>query len=98
MPAGHDARVLLLPMSLALLGLLTIVSVLAAILSRRVTPLVALIALPVAAALAGGFAGSFGAFAMDGLRRHPGDDAGGTAHRGAACVTCAGAAGPKSLC
>jgi CitMHS family citrate-Mg2+:H+ or citrate-Ca2+:H+ symporter len=55
-------------MSLALLGLLTIVSVLAAILSRRVTPLVALIALPAAAALAGGFGLQTGAFALAGIR------------------------------
>jgi citrate-Mg2+:H+ or citrate-Ca2+:H+ symporter, CitMHS family len=55
-------------MSLALLGLLTIVSVLAAILSRRVTPLVALIALPVAAALAAGFGLQTGTFALAGIR------------------------------
>jgi len=51
-------------MSLALLGLLTIVSVLAAIMSRRVTPLVALIALPVLAALIGGFGLRTAAFAV----------------------------------
>ena len=55
-------------MSLALLGLLTIVSVLAAIMSRRVTPLVALIALPVLAALIGGFGLQTGAFAVAGIR------------------------------
>jgi CitMHS family citrate-Mg2+:H+ or citrate-Ca2+:H+ symporter len=55
-------------MNLALLGLLTIVSVLAAILSRRMTPLVALIALPVVAALAGGFGLQTGAFALAGIR------------------------------
>jgi CitMHS family citrate-Mg2+:H+ or citrate-Ca2+:H+ symporter len=55
-------------MSLALLGLLTIVSVLAAIMSRRVTPLVALIALPTLAALAGGFGLETGRFAVDGIK------------------------------
>ncbi|MEO5821924.1 MAG: citrate:proton symporter [Vicinamibacteraceae bacterium] len=55
-------------MSLALLGLLTIVSVLAAIMSRRVTPLVALIALPTAAALAGGFGLQTGTFAIAGIK------------------------------
>src|SRR5215207_11499247 len=55
-------------MSLALLGLLTIVSVLAAIMSRRVTPLVALIALPTLAALLGGFGLETGAFAVAGIR------------------------------
>jgi CitMHS family citrate-Mg2+:H+ or citrate-Ca2+:H+ symporter len=55
-------------MSLALLGLLTIVSVLAAILSRRVTPLVALIVLPILAALAGGFGLQTGAFALAGIK------------------------------
>ena len=70
MPTREDALVPLNPafMSLALLGLLTIVSVLAAIMSRRVTPLVALIALPVAAALIGGFGLQTGAFAVAGIR------------------------------
>jgi citrate-Mg2+:H+ or citrate-Ca2+:H+ symporter, CitMHS family len=54
-------------MPLALLGLLTIVSVLAAIMSRRVTPLVALIVLPVLASLAGGFGLQTGAFALAGI-------------------------------
>lgn len=56
-------------MPLALLGLLTIVAVLGAILSRRVTPLVALVALPVAAGLAGGFGLETGRFAVDGIRQ-----------------------------
>jgi citrate-Mg2+:H+ or citrate-Ca2+:H+ symporter, CitMHS family len=56
-------------MSLALLGLLTVAAVLAAILSRRVSPLVALIALPLAAALAGGFAPQVGPFMVDGIRQ-----------------------------
>ena len=55
-------------MSLALLGLLTIVSVLAAIMSRRVTPLVALIALPTLAALLAGFGLQTGAFAIAGIK------------------------------
>lgn len=56
-------------MPLALLGLLTIVAVLAAILSRRVTPLVALIALPAAAGLAGGFGFDTGRFAVQGIQQ-----------------------------
>ena len=69
-PTREDAVVPLNPasMSLALLGLLTIVSVLAAIMSRRVTPLVALIALPVLAALIGGFGLQTGAFAVAGIK------------------------------
>ena len=55
-------------MPLALLGLLTIVSVLAAIMSRRVTPLVALIVLPVLASLAGGFGLQTGAHALAGIK------------------------------
>ena len=55
-------------MSLALLGLLTIVSVLAAIMSRRVTPLVALIVLPTLAALLGGFGLQTGTFAIAGIK------------------------------
>ena len=55
-------------MSLALLGLLTIVSVLAAIMSRRVTPLVALIALPTLAALLAGFGLQTGTFAIAGIK------------------------------
>jgi len=56
-------------MNLALLGLLTVGAVLAAILSRRVSPLAALIVLPVAAALAGGFAPAVGGFMVDGIRQ-----------------------------
>jgi CitMHS family citrate-Mg2+:H+ or citrate-Ca2+:H+ symporter len=55
-------------MSLALLGLLTIVSVLAAIMSRRVTPLIALIVLPTLAALLGGFGLQTGTFAIAGIK------------------------------
>jgi CitMHS family citrate-Mg2+:H+ or citrate-Ca2+:H+ symporter len=53
---------------LALLGLLTIVTLLAAILSKRVSPLVALIVIPVAAALAGGFGLDTGTFIVRGIR------------------------------
>ena len=56
-------------MPLPLLGLLTVVSVLAAILSRRVTPLVALIAIPVVAALVGGFGWQIGGFAVGGVQQ-----------------------------
>jgi CitMHS family citrate-Mg2+:H+ or citrate-Ca2+:H+ symporter len=56
-------------MPLAFLGLLTVAAVLAAILSRRVSPLVALIALPVAAALAAGFAAQVGPFMVGGIRQ-----------------------------
>jgi citrate-Mg2+:H+ or citrate-Ca2+:H+ symporter, CitMHS family len=53
---------------MALLGLLTIVSVLAAIMSRRVTPLVALIVLPTLAAVAGGFGLQTATFALAGIK------------------------------
>src|SRR5215813_12707760 len=53
---------------LALLGLLTIVALLAAILSKRVSPLVALIVVPAAAALAGGFGLETGKFVVRGIR------------------------------
>src|SRR5262245_37487679 len=53
---------------LALLGLLTIVTLLAAILSKRVSPLVVLIVNPVAAALAGGFGLDTGTFIVRGIR------------------------------
>ncbi len=55
-------------MPVALLGLLTIVSVLAAIMSKRVTPLVALIVLPILASLAGGFGLQTGSFALAGIK------------------------------
>ena len=56
-------------MSLALLGLLTIVSVLAAIMSRRVTPLVALIVVPVAGgARSAGSASRPAPFAVAGIQ------------------------------
>jgi CitMHS family citrate-Mg2+:H+ or citrate-Ca2+:H+ symporter len=49
------------------LGLLTIASVLGLILFRVTSPLVALTLVPVAAAVAGGFAGSVGTFAIEGM-------------------------------
>jgi len=53
---------------LALLGLATIVVLLAAIMSGRVSPLVALIVVPVAASFAGGFGLKTGAFATTGVQ------------------------------
>jgi CitMHS family citrate-Mg2+:H+ or citrate-Ca2+:H+ symporter len=52
---------------LALLGLATILALLALIASRRTSPLVALIVVPVTAALAGGFGRETGAFVLRGL-------------------------------
>lgn len=54
---------------LALLGLATIVSLLALILSRRMSPLVALILVPTAAALVGGFGLATSEFILGGLRQ-----------------------------
>ena len=53
---------------LALLGLATIALLLAAILSKRVSPLVALIVIPVAASLIGGFGFATGKFVLTGLQ------------------------------
>src|SRR5262245_18297782 len=53
---------------LALLGLSTIVVLLAAIVSKRVSPLVALIVVPVAAALLAGFGRDTGKFVLSGLQ------------------------------
>ncbi len=53
---------------LALLGLLTVVVLLAAILSKRVSPLVALILVPTVAAIAGGFGADAGKFIVRGIR------------------------------
>ena len=53
---------------LALLGLATVLALLAAILSRRVNPLVALIAVPIAAAVAGGFGREIGKWITTGLQ------------------------------
>jgi citrate-Mg2+:H+ or citrate-Ca2+:H+ symporter, CitMHS family len=54
---------------LALLGFMTIVVLLAAILSNRISPLVALISIPVAAALAGGFGLRTAGFVVTGVER-----------------------------
>jgi len=53
---------------LALLGVITIVVLLAAIMSGRVSPLVALIVVPIAASFAGGFGLKTGAFATTGVQ------------------------------
>src|SRR3954469_23414028 len=53
---------------LALLGLLTIVVLLAAIISKRMSPLVALILVPTVAALIGGFGADTGKFIVRGIR------------------------------
>lgn len=53
---------------LAALGLLTIVVLLVAIISKKLSPLVALIAVPVLAALAGGFGLKTGAFVVKGIQ------------------------------
>jgi CitMHS family citrate-Mg2+:H+ or citrate-Ca2+:H+ symporter len=53
---------------LTLLGIATIAALLVLVLFRITSVLVALTIVPVAAALAGGFAGSLGTFAMDGIR------------------------------
>jgi CitMHS family citrate-Mg2+:H+ or citrate-Ca2+:H+ symporter len=52
---------------LALLGIATVLLLLAAILSRRASPLVALIVVPIATALAGGFGGEIGKWITSGL-------------------------------
>lgn len=54
---------------LALLGFLTVALVLASILSRRLTPLAALILFPVLAALAGGFGFRTAAFMLKGVQQ-----------------------------
>ncbi len=53
---------------LAVLGFLTIAAVLTAILSRRMSPLTALIAIPVVLALAGGFGLKIAAFMVHGIQ------------------------------
>ena len=53
---------------LTLLGLGTVIALLLLILFRLTSVLVALTLVPVAAALIGGFGGSLGSFAMDGIR------------------------------
>src|SRR5262245_23622126 len=54
---------------LALLGFATVAAVLAAIMTRRMTPLVALIALPAVAALIGGFGVATSRFAVAGIQQ-----------------------------
>ncbi len=54
---------------LALLGSLTIVLLLAAVLSRRLSPLVALISIPVVASLAGGFGLATTVFMVHGIQK-----------------------------
>ncbi|MGC1385720.1 MAG: citrate:proton symporter [Candidatus Acidiferrales bacterium] len=56
------------PSMLALLGLLTIVVLLAAILSRRMSPLTALVAVPVVTSLAGGFGKGTATFMVHGIQ------------------------------
>ncbi|MDX2031545.1 MAG: citrate:proton symporter [Blastocatellia bacterium] len=53
---------------LAALGLLTIVALLASIISRKMSPLVALILIPILASLAGGFGLKTGAFILKGVQ------------------------------
>ncbi len=53
---------------LAALGLITIVVLLAAIISKKMTPLMALIAVPMVAALIGGFGFKTGAFVVKGIQ------------------------------
>lgn len=55
-------------MPLALLGLFTIVALLASILSKRVSPLVALVCFPVAASAIAGFGLETGRFALSGIQ------------------------------
>lgn len=57
------------PLMLAWLGLATIVAVLALILSRRTSALVALVVVPVLAALASGHAGQVGTFVTQGIQQ-----------------------------
>jgi len=54
---------------LASLGVLTIVALLGLILSKRVSPIVALILVPIATALAGGFGWQIGGFVLAGLQQ-----------------------------
>ncbi|MDN5351394.1 MAG: citrate-Mg2+:H+ or citrate-Ca2+:H+ symporter, CitMHS family [Clostridiales bacterium] len=53
---------------LALLGFLTIVVLLALIMTKKASPVVALIAVPIIAALIGGFAGDLNTFIVDGIK------------------------------
>ena len=53
---------------LALLGVVTILALLAAIMTKRMSPLVALIAIPIAAALIGGYGLSTSKFIVAGIK------------------------------
>ena len=53
---------------LALLGVVTILALLVAVMSKRVSPLVALIVIPIAAALIGGFGLGTSAFIIAGIK------------------------------
>ena len=83
---------------LALLGFITIVTLLAAILTKRMSPLVALIAIPIIAALIGGFGLETSKFIVSAIHRHDhiaeavdrfavGADQAGFEHRGQAVAT-----------
>jgi len=56
---------------LTALGVLTIIALLAAILSQKTSPLVALVLIPVVAALAGGFGLKTGAFIVNSFIEGP---------------------------
>ena len=64
----RDAEDRISTMPLGLLGLLTILGVLAAILSKRVSPLVALVSFPVASSLVAGFGLNTGRFMLSGIQ------------------------------
>ena len=55
-------------MTLAWIGVLAVLTLLALIMSKRVSPLVALIAVPVLAGFAGGFASKLGGFMLKGIQ------------------------------
>ena len=57
-----------MPPVLALLGLATILALLGVIMTKRMSPLVALILIPIAAALVGGFGLQTGKFITTGLQ------------------------------
>ena len=67
LPAGRQRRLEPPRLMLALLGFLTIAVLLALIMSKRASPLVALVAVPTAAALAGGFGFRTGGFMVKGV-------------------------------
>ena len=67
-PASASSCILPLPV-LALLGFLSIAVLLTLILSKRATPLVALVAVPIVAALVAGQASSLGGFVTSGIQQ-----------------------------